>query len=56
MLLTAVLPLSAYSLRAATNVDAAFKAFWDAPSTAAAEKAVRASARAELISMRRGSA
>ena len=42
MLLAAVLPLSAYSLRAATNVDAAFKTFWDAPSPAAAEKSVRA--------------
>jgi dienelactone hydrolase len=34
--------LASYSARAAGNVDAAFKMFWDAPSPSAAEKATRA--------------
>jgi dienelactone hydrolase len=34
--------LLTYSARAASDVDAAFKVFWDAPSTSAAEKAARA--------------
>ena len=41
MLVAAALSVSAYSLRAATNVDAAFKTFWDAATPAAAEKTVR---------------
>ncbi len=41
--LLALLAAGAYShaLRAAGNVDAAFKTFWDAPDTAAADKTVR---------------
>jgi dienelactone hydrolase len=42
MLAAAAVLLSAYSLRAATNVDAAFKTFWDAATPAAAEKTVHA--------------
>ena len=42
ILVAAALSLSAYSLRAATNVDAAFKTFWDAATPAAAEKTVHA--------------
>jgi len=41
MLVAVALSVSAYSLRAATNVDAAFKTFWDAATPAAAEKTVR---------------
>jgi dienelactone hydrolase len=41
VLVAALLPLAAHSLRAAPNVDAAFKTFWDAPTPAAAEKTVR---------------
>jgi len=38
MLVAALVGLSAYPIRGAVNVDAAFKAFWDAPTTVAAEK------------------
>ncbi len=41
MLVAVALSVSAYPLRAATNVDAAFKTFWDAATPAAAEKTVR---------------
>ena len=34
--------LAIYPLQAAVNVDAAFKAFWDAPNSSAAEKASHA--------------
>ena len=42
LLVVALVGLVGYSARGAGNVDAAFKAFWDAPSTPAAEKTVRA--------------
>lgn len=42
MLAAAAVVFSVYSLRATTSVDAAFKAFWDAPTSAAAEKTVHA--------------
>jgi predicted esterase len=42
LLAVALVGVAGYSARGATNVDAAFKAFWDAPTTSAAEKTVRA--------------
>jgi dienelactone hydrolase len=40
LLASALVGLATYSAHGATNVDAAFRAFWDAPSTTAAEKAI----------------
>ena len=42
LLVAALFGLASYSVRGATNVDAAFKTFWDAPSMSAAEKTVHA--------------
>lgn len=41
-MLAAAVALSSYPVHGAGAVDAAFKAFWDAPSTSGAEKAMRA--------------
>jgi poly(3-hydroxybutyrate) depolymerase len=40
LLVIALVGLTGYAARGAGNVDAAFKAFWDAPTTSAAEKTV----------------
>ena len=42
LLLVALLGVASYPVRGATNVDAAFKAFWDAGDASAAEKTVHA--------------
>ena len=42
LLIAALVGLASYPARSAGNADAAFKAFWDASSTPAAEKTVRA--------------
>ena len=41
LLAAALVGLTAYSVHGAPNVDAAFRAFWDAPTASAAEKAAR---------------
>ena len=41
LLVVLLVGLAMYSVRGAGNVDAAFKAFWDAPTASAAEKTVR---------------
>ena len=41
LLAAALVGLTAYSVHGAGNVDAAFRAFWDAQTPAAAEKTVR---------------
>ena len=42
LLVVLVVGLGAYSVRAASNVDAAFKLFWDAPTASTADKATHA--------------
>ena len=42
LLAAALVGLTAYSVHGATNVDAAFRAFWDAQTPSAADKTVRA--------------